>query len=102
MSASLLRAQAELLHQRIALRRIGEELLDLLAKRGIVAERALERRQRLAHLDELAELRHLHRDGLRPEVGELAELEADGQARALLAAHHLGYREGKLQVLLRE
>ena len=54
-----------------ALRRVAEDLLDLLAEGLLVAERALERRERRAQLEQLLELGHLVRDrlGLRSRRG---------------------------------
>src|SRR5262249_21969218 len=77
------RLEAELVDELVALGRVPEDLLDLVAERLLVAERTLEGRQRRAQIEELLQLGDLVRDGLGLHVGEAAELEVHGDLRVL-------------------
>src|SRR6185437_14640946 len=95
--------EAKLVDELVALRRVAQDLLDLVAERLLVAERALEGRERRAQIEELLELGDLVRDRLGLHVREAAELEVDVELavlvlrelvlhgkveRKLLLAHH--------------
>src|SRR5512135_176278 len=92
--------QPQLLHELGARGVVPEHRLDLLAEGRDVPQRSLQRRERLAQVEQLLQLRHLVDDALRAEVVELLEVELHRQRGVLLARELVGDRDRRREVLL--